>query len=189
VPEALQLLQHSLELCTRIGYDDGAAWPLTLFAQACLWSGDDSTEVQRMFKEGRGRFIAMGEAFGQAHANMFLPNSGERTVERQLRYGMETMALAERPGADPLLRAIAFHNLAFAVWECGHRARAEGLNRLAAKDAVDTSMTVNSGMAFLQAAEFAGEQGPGREPATRRHCWVVHLGQDRQPRASSRRTG
>ena len=165
VPDALGLLQQSLDLCTRIGYDDGSAWPLTLLAQARLWSGDGGVEVQRMFEEGRERFIAMGDAVGQAHANMFLPNCGERTVERLMRYSLETMDLVERSGADPLVRSGAFHNLAFAVWHSGDHPRAEGLNHLAAKSAVETGITVNSGMAFLQAASFAGEQGKAERAA------------------------
>jgi predicted ATPase len=165
VPDALDLLQQSLDLCTRIGYDDGSAWPLTLLAQARLWSGDGGIEVQRMFEEGRERFIAMGDAVGQAHANMFLPNCGERTVDRLMRYSLETMDLVERSGADPLVRSGAFHNLAFAVWHSGDRPRAEGLNHLAAKSAIETGMTVNSGMAFLQAAVFAGEQGAAERAA------------------------
>jgi len=165
VPEALDLLQQSLDMCARIGYDDGSAWPLTLLAQARLWSGDGGIEVQRMFEEGRERFIAMGDVAGQAHANMFLPNCGERTVERLMRYSLETMDLVERSGADPLIRSGAFHNLAFAVWHSGDHPRAEGLNHLAAKSAIETGMTVNSGMAFLQAAEFAGEQGAAERAA------------------------
>jgi len=95
VPSALGLLQESLDICTRIGYDDGTAWPLTLLAQARLWAGDESPEVQRMFEAGRERFMAMGEPLGQAHANMFLANLGDGSVEHELRYSRETMELAE----------------------------------------------------------------------------------------------
>jgi predicted ATPase len=162
---ALQSLKASLEICERIGYDEGEAWPMTLLAQARLWSGDESAEVRQMFDEGRKRFIAMGETFGQAHANMFLPNVGDRSIEEKLQYCLETMELSERPGADPLIRPIALHNLAFAVWHSGDRERAEGLNRLAATSAVETGMTVNSGMAFLEAGLFAGEQGNAERAA------------------------
>lgn len=159
VPSALGLLQESLDICTRIGYDDGTAWPLTLLAQARLWAGDESPEVQRMFEAGRERFIAMGEPYGQAHANMFLGNLGGGTVDHQLRYFHETMELAERPDADPLIRPMAFHNLAFGVWHAGELDRARGLNRVAATSALETASNVNSGMAFLQAAVFAGLRG------------------------------
>ncbi|MGB9359302.1 MAG: hypothetical protein WCC01_12170 [Acidimicrobiia bacterium] len=159
VPSALELLQESLDICTRIGYDDGAAWPLTLLAQARLWAGDESPEVQRMFEAGRERFMAMGEPFGQTHANMFLANLGDGSVEHELRYSRETMELAERSDADPLIRPTAFHNLAFGVWHAGEFDRAQGLNRVAATAALETDSSVNSGMAFLQAAVFAGLRG------------------------------
>lgn len=159
VPSALGLLQESLDVCTRIGYDDGTAWPLTLLAQARLWGGDESSEVQRMLEAGRERFIAIGEPLGQAHANMFLGNLGDGSVEHKLRYFSETMELAERPDADPLIRSAAFHNLAFGLWYAGELDRAKGLNRVAATAALETDSSVNSGMAFLQAAVFAGLRG------------------------------
>lgn len=159
VPTALGLLQESLDICTRIGYDDGTAWPLTLLAQARLWAGDESPEVQRMFEAGRERFIAMGESLGQAHANMFLGVLGDGTVEHELRYARETMELLERSDADPLIRSAAFHNLAFGVWHAGELDRARGLNRVAATSALEMASSVNSGMAFLQAAVFAALRG------------------------------
>lgn len=158
VPIALELLQTSLEMCTRIGYHDGTAWPLSLLAQARLWSGDESPEVRRMFEEGRERFIAMGESYGQAHVDIFLSNLGEGSVEHMLRYSLEMMELADRPDADPLTRPIAFHNLAYGVWYAGELDRAVGLNRVASRLAVETGSTVNSGMAFLQAGLFAAER-------------------------------
>jgi len=163
VPNALELLQSSLEICNRIGYGDGTAWPLSLLAQARLWSGDESSEVRGMFEEGRERFIAMGESYGQAHVDMFLSNLGEGSVEHLLRYSLEMMELAERSDADPLTRPIAFHNLAYGVWHAGELDRAEGLNRVASRLALETGTTVNSGMAFLQAGVFAaGRDEPER---------------------------
>jgi len=47
------------------------------------------------------------------------------------------MELAERSDADPLIRPTAFHNLAFGVWHAGELDRAEGLNRVAAKSALE----------------------------------------------------
>ena len=176
VPSALGLLQESLEICTRIGYEDGTAWPLTLLAQARLWAGDESPDVQRMFEAGRERFIAMGEPYGQAHANMFLGNLGDGTVEHQLRYFHETMELAERSDADPLIRPTAFHNLAFGVWHSGELDRAEGLNRVAAKSALEMASSVNSGMAFFQAAVFAALRGDPERAAVlfgAGHAWLV----------------
>jgi len=176
VPTALGLLQESLDICTRIGYDDGTAWPLTLLAQARLWAGDESPEVQRMFEAGRERFMAMGEPYGQAHANMFLGNLGDGTVEHQLRYFQETMELAERSDADPLIRPSAFHNLAYGVWHAGELDRAQGLNRVAATSALEMASSVNSGMAFLQAAVFAALRGDPERAAVlfgAGHAWFV----------------
>ncbi len=165
VPTALALLQESLEVCDRIGYDEGAAWPLTLLGQARLWAGEESDEVRGMLEEGRRRFIAIGDLYGQMHANMFIPNVGEPGVETQLRYARESIELADRPGADPLIRPTAFHNLAFSVWNAGQRERAAGLNRIAARSALEMGATVTSGMAFLQAGLFAGVGGDGERAA------------------------
>jgi tetratricopeptide (TPR) repeat protein len=165
VPTALGLLQESLEICDRIGYEDGAAWPLTLLGQARLWGGDESDEVRGMLEEGRRRFIAIGDTFGQMHANMFIPNVGDQSVETKLRYAEESVGLADRPDADPLIRPSAFHNLAFSLWHAGERERAIGLNRMSAQSALETGAAVTSGMAFLQAGLFAGVGGDGERAA------------------------
>jgi predicted ATPase len=165
VPTALDLLQTSLEICGRIGYEEGAAWPLTLLGQARLWAGDESEEVRGMLEEGRRRFIAIGDLYGQMHANMFIPNVGHPGVETQLRYAQESIEFTDRPGADPLIRPTAFHNLAFSVWNAGQPERAAGLNRIAARSALEMGATVNSGMAFLQAGLFAGVGGEGERAA------------------------
>jgi hypothetical protein len=165
VPTALGLLQESLEICGRIGYGEGAAWPLTLLGQARLWAGDESDEVREMLEEGRRRFIAIGDTYGQMHANMFIANVGDQSVETKLRCAQESMDLADRPGADPLIRPTAFHNLAFSLWDAGERERAVGLNRLAARSAFEMGARVTSGMAFLQAGLFAGASGDGERAA------------------------
>jgi tetratricopeptide (TPR) repeat protein len=165
VPTALELLQESLEICGRIGYEEGAAWPLTLIGQARLWAGDESDEVREMLEEGRRRFIAIGDAYGQMHANMFIPNVGEQPVEQQLRYAEESVELAGRPGADPLIRPTALHNLSFTLWNAGERERAVGLNRISARSALEMGTTVSSGMAFLQAGLYAGVGGDGERAA------------------------
>jgi hypothetical protein len=152
-------LGESMETCDRIGYEEGAAWPLTLMAQTRLWSGDESDEVRAMLEEGRRRFIATGDPYGQMHANMFIPNAGHPDVATKLRYARESMALMDRPGADPLIRPSAFHNLAFAEWDAGDGDRAIALNRIAARSALETGATITSGMAFMQAALFAGLTG------------------------------
>ena len=165
IPTALELLQESLEICDRIGYEEGAAWPLALLGQARLWGGDESDEVRGLLEEGRRRFIAIGDTFGQLHANMFIPNVGDQSTETQIRYAEESIELADRPGADPLIRPAAFHNLAFSLWNAGERERAVGLNRIAAESALEMGVTVTAGMAFLQAGLFAGVSGDGERAA------------------------
>ena len=181
VPVALDVLQTSLEICDRIGYDDGTAWPLSLLAQARLWSGDESPEVRYMFEQSRERFIVMGETFGQAHADMFLSNLGEGSVENMLRYSLEMMELAERSNADPLMRPVAFHNLAYAVWYDGELDRADGLNRVSARLAFETGSTVNSGMAFLQAGVFAAGRGEPERAAILLGAGHAHFGMQIPP--------
>jgi predicted ATPase/DNA-binding SARP family transcriptional activator len=158
-PTAMAQLGESMEICDRIGYEEGAAWPLTLMAQTRLWSGDESDEVRAMLEEGRRRFIATGDPYGQMHANMFIPTAGHRDVGTQLRFARESMELVDRPGADPLIRPSAFHNLAFGEWDAGDRDRAIALNRIAARSALETGATITSGMAFMQAALFASLTG------------------------------
>jgi len=181
VPAALEVLQTSLEICIRIGYTDGTAWPLSLLAQARLWSGDESPEVRRMFEQSRERFIAMGETYGQAHADMFLSNLGEGSVEHMLRYSLEMMELAERSNADPLMRPIAFHNLAYAVWYGSDLVRADGLNRVSARLALDTGSTVTSGMALLQAGVFAAGRGEPERAAILLGAGHAHFGMQIPP--------
>ena len=159
VPTALTLLEESLDTCERIGYRDGTAWPLTLLGQARLWGGDESDEVRRMLEDGRRSFIAVGDTYGQMHANMFIPNVGDQPVDVKLRYARESVELSNRPDADPLTRAVALHNLAFSHWSAGERERAFGENRLAARSALETGATISSGMAFLQAGLFEALAG------------------------------
>ena len=151
----MALLDESIEICTRIGYEEGAAWPLTLTAQTRLWSGDESDEVRTILEEGRRRFIATDDPYGQMHANMFIPQAGPMDVPTKLRYARESMELVDRPGADPLIRPTALHNLAFAEWHAGNRGRAIALSQVAARSALEMGITVTSGMVFMEAALFA----------------------------------
>jgi tetratricopeptide (TPR) repeat protein len=159
VPTAFGLLQESLETCKRIGYAEGTAWPVTLLGQARLWGGDESDEVLALLEEGRRQFIAVGDAYGQMHANMFIPNVGDRPVDVQLRYAEESMRLSGEPGADPLLRPTALHNLAFSVWNAGDRERARGQLCVSARSALETGAIVSSGMAFLLGGLMEGLDG------------------------------
>ncbi len=181
VPTALALLSESLETCERIGYGEGTAWPLTLLGQARLWGGDESEEVRHMLEEGRRRFITVGDTFGQVHANMFIPNVGDPGIDAKLRYAEESIELSNRPGADPLIRPTALHNLAFSVWEAGERERAIGANRLSARAAIETGSTVASGMAFLQAGLFEGLSGDPERAAILHGAGDAHFVMVRAP--------
>ena len=118
-----------------------------------------------MLEKGRRRFIAIGDTFGQMHANMFIPNVGDQSAETRIRYAEESIELADRPGADPLIRPIALHNLSFSLWIAGQRERAVGLNQISARSALEMGAAVSSGMAFLQAGLYAGVGGDGERAA------------------------
>jgi len=165
IPTAFGLLQESLETCKRIGYAEGTAWPVTLLGQARLWGGDESDEVLALLQEGRRQFIAVGDTYGQMHANMFIQNVGERPIDVQLRYAEESMRLSDEPGADPLMRPTALHNLAFSVWNAGDHERAQGQLRLSARSALETGAIVSSGMAFLLGGLMEGLDGDPKRAA------------------------
>ncbi len=165
-PTAMEILPVSLELCRRIGFEDGTAWPITLIAQARRWSGEEDPEIRDMLEEGRRRFIAMGEVYGQVHADMVLATLVEEGLDYRMRLSEEMMRLGEQPAADRLINSTAFHGFAYTVWDVGDLDRAEGLNRVAARSALKNGETVNSGLAFLQAATFAGHRGEGERCAT-----------------------
>jgi len=164
-PTAIATLQESLTMCRRIGYEDGTAWPITLLAQARRWSGEESPEIRKMLEDGRRRFIAMAEIYGQVHTDMILSTLHEEGLDYRFRYAEEMVRLGERPGADRLIQSAAFHSLAYAVWDAGDFDRAEGLNRAAARSALETGVTVNTGLALLQAATFAGHRGQAEHAA------------------------
>ncbi|MEA3510947.1 MAG: hypothetical protein U9R51_05880 [Actinomycetota bacterium] len=165
-PTAMAMLQESFDICQRIGYADGTAWPVTLLAQARRWSGDESPEVKDMLEDGRTRFIAMGEIYGQIHADIILTTLYEEGDDFRLRYAEEMVRLGEQPGADRLIQSAGFHALAYVVWDAGELDRAEGLNRAAARSDLETGATVNTGLALLQAATFAGLRGRAERAAT-----------------------
>lgn len=165
-PTAMSMLQESLEICQAIGYADGTAWPVTLLAQARRWSGDESPEIKDMLEDGRERFIAMGEIYGQVHADIVLSTLYEEDNDFRLRYSEEMVRLGEQPGADRLIQSAGFHALAYAVWDAGDLDRAEGLNRAAARSDLETGATVNTGLALRQAATFAGLRGQAERAAT-----------------------
>ena len=173
IPAAVGILGQSLDASDRAGIDDGRAWPLTLLAQARLWGGDTGDEVFVMLQTGRGLFVEMGDVYGQVHATTFLANLAPETDRR--RYLTEALRLSERPGADPLIRPLVLHNCAFLAWNEGDRARAEGLNRLSARSALDMGVTVSVGMALLQASVFAGVGGDAERAAVLRGAGDRHF--------------
>ena len=180
-PAGIAKLEESLEVCQRIGYDDGTAWPMTLLAQARLFFGDEGPEIRAMAEEGRERFIAMGEVYGQAHADMILGMPHTEDLDYRLRYAEEMVRLSELPGADRLIQTNAFHGLAYAVWDAGDLDRAEGLNRAAGRASLETGDTINSGLALLQAATFAGRRGDAVRAATLFGAGDAHLVMHKAP--------
>jgi predicted ATPase/DNA-binding SARP family transcriptional activator len=180
-PTAMDALQESLDVGQNIGYEEGAAWPITLLAQARLWSGDESPEVLAMAEEGRERFIAIGEVYGQAHADMILGMSDNSDLDYRLRYAEEMVRLGELPGADRLIKSNAFHGLAYVVWDGGEFERAEGLNRAAARVSLETGDTINSGLALLQGATFAANRGQAVRAATLFGAGDTHFAMQKAP--------
>ena len=180
-PTAVSMLQESIDICQRIGYADGTAWPVTLLAQARRWSGDESPEIKEMLEDGRRRFVAMGEIYGQVHADIILTTLHEEGDDFRLRYAQEMVRLGERPGADRLIQSAGFHALAYVVWDAGEFDRAEGLNRAAARSDLETGATVNTGLALLQAATFAGLRGQGERAATLFGAGDTHFAMQKAP--------
>jgi hypothetical protein len=134
-----------------------------------------------MLEDGRRRFIAMGEIYGQVHADMVLGTLYEEGLEYQLRHYEEMVRLGDQPGADRLIQSIAFHGLAYAVWDSGEFDRAKGLNRAAARSALETGVTVNTGLALLQAATFAGRRGDAERAAMLFGAGDTHFAMQKAP--------
>jgi predicted ATPase len=178
---ATGMLHESLEICDRIGYEDGKAWPTVLIAQARRWSGDTDPEIRDLFLEARRRFIEMGESYGQIHADMILVTFREFSIEERLRFANEMVELAQRHGGESLMRPIAFHNLAYPTWQVGERERAQGLNRLAIRSAMATGATIDLGLGLIQAATFAAERGNAEQAAMMFGAGSTHFGMDMAP--------
>jgi predicted ATPase/DNA-binding SARP family transcriptional activator len=180
-PTAMAMLRESLDICQRTGYADGAAWPITLLAQARRWSGDESPEIKDMLEDGRSRFIAMGEIYGQVHADIILTTLYEEGDDFRRRYAEEMVRLGEQPGADRLVQSAGFHALAYVVWDAGELDRAEGLNRAAARSDLETGATVNTGLALLQSATFAGLRGQAERAAILFGAGDTHFAMQKAP--------
>ena len=182
VESAMKLLGESLEICDRNGFEDGKAWPTVLIGQARLWSGDPDPEVWDLLLEARSRFAEMGETYGQIHADMLLSiPSGAFSIEERVRLATEMVEISARPGGENLMRPVAFHNLAHAVWDMGERERALGLNRLSVSAGRATGADMTLGMGLIQAGTFASELGKAERAATLIGAGLAHFGMDLAP--------
>jgi predicted ATPase len=180
-PTAMAMLGESLDICDRIGYEDGKAWPTALTAQARRWSGDTDPEIRDLFLQARRRFMEMGETYGQIHADMILTSFLEFPLEERLRFATEMVTISRQSGAENLMRPIALHNLAYPVWEAGERDRAMGLNRASIRSAVATGAMIDLGLGLIQAATFAGEGGEAERAATLFGAASTHFGMAMAP--------
>ncbi len=178
---AMPLLYESLELCDRIGFEDGKAWPVVLIAQARRWSGDGGPEVREMLLDARRRFIESGETYGQIHTDMLLTAFKEFPVDERVRIATEMVDLSEGPGGENLMRPIALHNLAYAIDDTGDHERAAGINRAAVRSSMATGATMNLGLALLQAATFAAGFGKFERAATLLGAGATHFGMEMAP--------
>ena len=123
----------------------------------------------------------MGEVYGQAHADMILGMPHTSDIEYRLRYSEEMVRLGELSGADRLIQSNAFHGLAYGVWDAGELERAEGLNRAAARVSLETGDAVNTVLALLQAATFAGHRGDAERAATLFGAGDTHFAMQKAP--------
>ncbi len=133
-----------------------------------------------MFEEGTAAFIAVGDTYGQMHANMFIPNVGDQAGRCQLRYAEESMRLSDEPGADPVMRPTALHNLAFSVWNAGDRERAR-VSSVSARSALEIDATVSSGMAFLLGGLMEGVAGDPERAAVLYGAGDAHFVMEKPP--------
>ncbi len=156
---SMAMLGESLEICERIGFDDGRAWPTVLMAQARRWVGDHSSEVTEMLLDARRRFSMMGEPYGQIHADMMLTSIRELPLAERVRISEEMVAIANRQGGENSARPTAFHSLAYNTWDTGEWDRAEGLNRICVRSALASGNEITLGLGLFQAAIFAARRG------------------------------
>jgi hypothetical protein len=178
---AMAMLTESLEICDRIGYEDGKAWPVTLIAQARRWSGDDDPEIRTQLLDARRRFAEIGETYGQTHVDMLLGTFAELDQEVRAEFATEMVELGRRQGGDNTILPIAMHNLAYPVWAMGQHERAWGLNRLAVRAAMASGMIMNLGLALLQAATFEAERGAPERAAVMLGSGIAHFGMQVAP--------
>jgi hypothetical protein len=91
------------------------------------------------------------------------------------------MRLSDQPDADPVMRPIALHNLAFSVWNAGERERAMGQLRLSARSALEADAAVSSGMAFLLGGLMEGVAGDPERAAVLYGAGDAHFLMEKAP--------
>lgn len=165
IPTAMESLPLSLEICERIGYHEGKAWPMVLIGQARRWADDDSEEVRLMVLDAKETFAATGDASGLVHAGMVLSTFHNQPLAERLEVAAEMVEVAERHGGDNLLRPTAYHSLAYAIWDDGQRERAKGLNRACVRSALASGNLISLGLGLMQGARFAGLDGDAQRCA------------------------
>jgi predicted ATPase len=156
---AMESLPLSLEICDRIGNEEGKAWPTVLIGQARRWSDDEGDDVFEMLVTAKGLFASTDDSDGQVHAGMVLATFFDRDAADRLRIAEEMVDLAERRGADSALRPTALHALSHVTWELDERERAEGLNRACIRAAFTSGNLIVLGLGLMQAARYAGLRG------------------------------
>jgi len=172
---AMASLSLSLEICDRIGNEEGKAWPTVLIGQARRWGDDDSDDVHQMLLDAKALFASTDDSDGQVHAGMVLATFFNRDVAERLIIAEEMADLAEQRGADSALRPTAFHALSSVTWELGQRERAEGLNRACVRAAFASGNLIVLGLGLMQAARYAGLRGHSKRCATLNGAGRAHF--------------
>lgn len=165
IQTAMESLPLGLEICNRIGFEEGKAWPMVLIGQARRWSDDESEEVRRMVLDAKSLFVATDDALGQVHAGMVLETFLDRGVDERLGTAEEMVRIAEHHGGDNLLRPTAYHALAYSTWDNGEHERAKGINRACVRSALASGNLITLGLGLMQAARFAGLEGDAQQCA------------------------
>ncbi|MGD2059478.1 MAG: BTAD domain-containing putative transcriptional regulator, partial [Acidimicrobiia bacterium] len=89
IPTAMSSLSTSMEICNRIGYREGKAWPMVLAGQARAWADDTSDEVYEMLLAAKDLFAATGDNYGVVHAGMVIGGAMDRPLSERLEIANE----------------------------------------------------------------------------------------------------
>jgi predicted ATPase/DNA-binding SARP family transcriptional activator len=181
IPTAMSSLTSSIEICDRIGYQEGKAWPMVLVGQARAWADDTSDEVYEMLLTAKELFAATGDNYGVVHAGMVIGGAMGRPLSERLEIANEMVEAAERLGGDNAQRPTAYHSLAYVTWEDGHEERAKGLNRACVRSALASGTLITLGLALMQASYFAGFEGDAEGCALLRGAGEAHFAFEMPP--------